>query len=41
MKQEISIYYFYWLVVYLQESGKQPFQLPDIWHTDYAIENVQ
>ena len=40
MKQEISIYYFYWLVVYLQEGGKQPFQSPDIWHTDYAIENV-
>ncbi len=29
------------VVVYLQEGGKQPFQSPDIWHTDYAIENVQ
>lgn len=29
------------VVVYLQEDGKQPFQSPDIWHTDYAIENVQ
>ena len=41
MKQEISIYYLYCVVVYLQEGGKQPFQSPDIWHTDYAIENVQ
>lgn len=29
------------VVVYLQEGGKQPFQSPDIWHTEYAIENVQ
>lgn len=29
------------VVVYLQEGGKQPFRSPDIWHTDYAIENVQ
>lgn len=29
------------VVVYLQEGGKQPFQSPDIWHTNYAIENVQ
>ena len=29
------------VVVYLQEGGKQPFQSPDIWHTQYAIENVQ
>ena len=29
------------VVVYLQEGGQQPFQSPDIWHTDYAIENVQ
>lgn len=29
------------VVVYLQEGGKQPFQSPDIWHTPYAIENVQ
>ena len=29
------------VVVYLQEGGNQPFQSPDIWHTDYAIENVQ
>lgn len=29
------------VVVYLQEGGKQPFQSPDIWHTHYAIENVQ
>lgn len=29
------------VVVYLQEGGMQPFQSPDIWHTDYAIENVQ
>ena len=29
------------VVVYLQEGGKQPFQSPDIWHTDYAIKNVQ
>lgn len=29
------------VVVYLQDGGKQPFQSPDIWHTDYAIENVQ
>ena len=29
------------VVVYLQEGGEQPFQSPDIWHTDYAIENVQ
>lgn len=29
------------VVVYLQEGGKQPFQSPDIWRTDYAIENVQ
>lgn len=41
MKLELSIYYFYCVVVYLQEGGKQPFQSPDIWHTDYAIENVQ
>lgn len=41
MKQELSIYYFYCVVVYLQEGRKQSFQSPDIWHTDYAIENVQ
>lgn len=29
------------VVVYLQEGGQQPFQSPDIWHTPYAIENVQ
>lgn len=29
------------VVVYLQDGGKQPFQSPDIWHTEYAIENVQ
>lgn len=29
------------IVVYLQEGGKQPFQSPDIWHTEYAITNVQ
>ena len=29
------------VVVYLQEGGQQPFQSPDIWHTEYAIENVQ
>ncbi|PWJ61925.1 hypothetical protein SAMN05720473_1132 [Fibrobacter sp. UWB15] len=29
------------VVVYLQDGGKQPFQSPDIWHTAYAIENVQ
>jgi hypothetical protein len=29
------------VVVYLQDGGKQPFQSPDIWHTSYAIENVQ
>ncbi len=29
------------IVVYLQEGGKQPFTSPDIWHTEYAIENVQ
>lgn len=29
------------VVVYLQEGGQQPFQSPDIWHTLYAIENVQ
>lgn len=29
------------IVAYLQDGGKQPFQSPDIWHTDYAITNVQ
>ena len=29
------------IVVYLQEGGKQPFTSPDIWHTDYAVNNVQ
>lgn len=29
------------VVVYLQEGGQQPFQSPDIWHTPYAIVNVQ
>lgn len=29
------------VVVYLQDGGQQPFQSPDIWHTNYAIENVQ
>ncbi len=29
------------VVVYLQEGGSQPFQSPDIWHTQYAIDNVQ
>lgn len=29
------------IVVYLQEGGKQPFQSPDIWHTEYAVTNVQ
>lgn len=29
------------IVVYLQDGGKQPFQSPDIWHTEYAITNVQ
>lgn len=29
------------VVEYLRQGGKQPFQSPDIWHTDYAIENVQ
>lgn len=33
--------YLYCVVVYLQEGGQQPFQSPDIWHTPYAIENVQ
>lgn len=26
---------------YVQNGGKQPFQSPDIWHSEYAIENVQ
>ena len=26
---------------YVQNDGKQPFQSPDIWHSEYAIENVQ
>ena len=26
---------------YVQNDGKQPFQSPDIWHSAYAIENVQ
>ena len=29
------------IVAYLQDGGKQPFQSPDIWHTSYAITNVQ
>lgn len=29
------------VVVYLQDGGKQPFQSPDIWHTEYAKDNVQ
>ena len=29
------------IVVYLQDGGKQPFQSPDIWHTEYAVTNVQ
>lgn len=29
------------IVVYLQEGGTQPFQSPDIWHTEYAVTNVQ
>lgn len=29
------------IVVYLQEGGTQPFQSPSIWHTEYAVTNVQ
>lgn len=29
------------VVAYLQDGGTQPFQSPDIWRTNYAIENVQ
>ena len=29
------------IVDYVQNGGKQPFQSPDIWHSEYAIENVQ
>lgn len=29
------------IVVYLQDGGEQPFTSPDIWHTEYAITNVQ
>jgi len=29
------------IVDYIQNGGKVPFQSPDIWHTEYAIENVQ
>ena len=29
------------IVDYIQNGGKQPFQSPDIWHSKYAIENVQ
>lgn len=29
------------IVVYLQNGGTQPFTSPHIWHTEYAIENVQ
>ena len=26
---------------YIQNGGRQPFQSPDIWHSEYAITNVQ
>ena len=29
------------IVDYIQNGGLQPFQSPDIWHSQYAIENVQ
>lgn len=29
------------IVDYIQNGGSQPFQSPDIWHSQYAIENVQ
>ena len=29
------------IVTYIQNGGKQPFQSPDIWHSEYAKENVQ
>lgn len=29
------------IIDYLSNGGKQPFQSPDIWHTEYAIKNVQ
>lgn len=29
------------IVDYIQNGGQQPFQSPDIWHSEYAIENVQ
>ena len=33
--------YLYCIVVYLQEGDTSLFQSPDIWHTPYALENVQ
>lgn len=29
------------IVDYIHNGGKQPFQSPDIWHSDYSIKNVQ
>lgn len=29
------------IVDYIQNGGRQPFQSPDIWHSEYAIQNVQ
>lgn len=29
------------IVEYLNSGGQQPFQSPDIWHTEYAMANVQ
>ena len=29
------------IVEYVQNNGRQPFHSPDIWHSSYAIENVQ
>jgi hypothetical protein len=29
------------IVTHVQNGGKQPFQSPDIWHSEYAKENVQ
>ena len=29
------------IIDYLRNGGKQPFQSPDIWHSEYSIKNVQ
>ncbi|MCQ2442134.1 MAG: restriction endonuclease [Oscillospiraceae bacterium] len=29
------------IVDYIQNGGQQPFQSPDIWHSDYAVQSVQ